>query len=409
MLDHLQERLQWLPKGWDVKQLGELQSVHIIGYGITRPGDHAENGVGMIRAADIQDGRLNSGHPRRIALEVHEANLRSQVQTGDIVVILVGRVGDAAVVTDKFHHWNTSRTVGIIRTADPEERAWLSLWLGSPEVRQWCERRATGSTLHRTLSLAALRDLPVPLPPVGPRGAFLRAMQILEEKSVTNVRIADCATALSDARFAIETWESQKWPERPIGTLVELQAGAAPRLRPDKDETKTEDVIAFAAPADVLQSDLPHLYRTERSLAAGDDLALCDPGSLLVASREDGVRVVRSEVPVAAGRGVLVLKSESPADSYWLLYEIRSRSTELAAHAQGSAGRELSRRGFASTKVRWPPQEVREQFARLADRLHVRVRIAQAENETLRNLRSQLLDGFLHGTIALKQIQHHLD
>ncbi|GLX05697.1 hypothetical protein [Microbispora sp. NBRC 16548] len=409
MLDGLQERLQRLPEGWIVKRLGELQSVHIIGYGITRPGDHAENGVGMIRATDIQNGRLNSGHPRRITHQVHEANLRSQVQAGDIVVILVGRVGDAAIVTDEFHHWNTSRTVGIIRTADPEERAWLSLWLGSPEVRQWCERWATGSTLHRTLSLAALRDLPVPLPPVGPRGALLRVIQILEAKNVTNVHIADCATALSDARFAIETQESKGWPERPIGTLVELQAGAAPRLRPDKDGTRTEDVIPFAAPADVLQSDLPHLYRTERSLAAGDDVALCDPGSLLVASREDGVRVVRSEVLVAAGRGVLVLRPESAADSYWLLHEIRSRSTELAASAQGSAGRELSRRAFSSTKVRWPPEEVRKRFARLADRLHARVRIAQAENETLRDLRSRVLDGFLNGTIALKQTQRPLD
>ncbi|WP_125636503.1 hypothetical protein [Nonomuraea sp. WAC 01424] len=401
MLDDLPERLQRLAKGWVVQRLDELQSVQMIGYGITRPGDHVGNGVGMIRAADIRDGRVDSGHPRRIAHQVHEANLRSQVQDGDIVMILVGRVGDVAVVTDEFHHWNTSRTVGIIRATDPEERAWLSLWLGSLEIRRWCERQATGSTLHRTLSLAALRNLPVPMPPVGPRSAFLRIMKVLDEKSATNVRIADCATELSDARFALRAQDSKEWPEQPIGALVELQAGTALGTRPAKNETRNENVVAFAAPADVLQSDLPHLYWTERSVAAGDGVALCDPGSLLVASRDDGVRVVRTEVPVAAGRGVLVLRPNSAADSCWLLHEIRCRSTELVANAQGSAGRELSLRAFASTKVRWPPHEVRMQFARLADLLHARVRISQVENETLHNLRSRIFDDFLNGAIAL--------
>lgn len=402
MLDALQERLRRLPRDWTVERLGELRSAHILGYGITRPGDHADDGVGMIRAADIQDGRLDSRQPRRISPQVHEANLRSRVEAGDIVVILVGRVGEAAVVTDEFHHWNASRTVGIIRVTDPDERAWLSLWLRSLEVRQWCERQAIGSTLQRTLALAALRNMPVPLPPAGARVAFLRAMQILGEKNATNTRIADCAITLSDARFAVETWQSREWPEQSFGALAELHAGTVSRPSPGKDGIPAKDRIAFASPADILQGDLPYLYRTERLLASADNASVCDLGSLLVASREDGVRVMRNEVPVAAGRGVLVIKPYSAADSYWLLHTIRSRSTELAANTQGSAGRELSRRAFSSTLVRWPPQEVRERFARIAGRLHVRAHIAQAENETLRNLGNQILDGFLNGTFAWK-------
>ncbi|MET8488221.1 hypothetical protein ABZV76_30500 [Streptomyces tendae] len=352
----------------------------------------------MIRAADIQDGRLRGDEPRRIDPRVHEANRRSRLETGDVVVVLVGRVGEAALVEAEFHHWNASRTVAVIRTREPDEAAWLNLWLGSPAVRAWCERQATASTLQRTLSVTALRKLPVPIPPAGLRAHLLRAMRLLEEKAATNARITECAMQLSDAHFAREASDGTPWPERPLASLVHITAGTAPRPRPDHDGAMSEPGTAFVAPADILQSTSPHLYATERRLPRGKEGRVCAPGSLLVASREDGVRAVMNHVPAAIGRNVLALEPESVSDAHWLLHELRSRSAEMAATAQGSAGRELSRKAFAATAVSWPPQEVREQFARLAGRLRERARIAENESERLRELRGRLLDGFLSGT-----------
>ncbi|MFD7065314.1 hypothetical protein [Streptomyces sp. NPDC059906] len=105
-----------------------------------------------------------------------------------------------------------------------------------------------------------------------------------------------------------------------------------------------------------------------------------------------------NHVPAAIGRNVLALEPESASDAYWLLHEIRLRPAELVATAQGSAGRELSRKAFAAITIRWLPQEVREQFARVAGRLHDRARIAESESERLRELRGRFLDGFLSGT-----------
>ncbi|UUU34349.1 hypothetical protein JIX56_33420 [Streptomyces sp. CA-210063] len=398
----MEQRLSRLPAGWRVAPLGDLRTVHVVGYGITRPGEHVDDGVGMIRAADVQDGTLHPDEPRRISHRVHETNRRSQLAAGDVVVVLVGRVGDAAVVPPRFHGWNAARTIGIIRVAEPDDATWLNVWLGSPEVRDWCERRATGSTLHRTLGLAVLRDLPVPLPPTGPRAAFLRAVRLLDEKTVTNRRISDCATALARARFVAETRHGAGWPERPLDTLVTMQAGAAPRPRPDHQDMSASEGITFVAPADVLQSGSADLYGTEHPIRPEQAEAVYGPHSLLLASREDGVRAVMTAGPVLPGRNVLVLRPSSTADAYWLLHDIRLRSAELAAAAQGSAGREISRRVLGTTMVRWPPQEVRQHFAKLAERLHERSRIAQVESEKLGSLRGQLLGSFLSGNFPEK-------
>ncbi|MER6323199.1 hypothetical protein [Streptomyces coelicoflavus] len=395
--EDLEGRLRRLPDGWAVGRLGDLPTAQVIGYGVTRPGAHTEDGVPMIRAADIQGGRLRGDEPRRIDFRVHEANRRSWLEIGDVVVVLVGRVGEAAVVEAGFHHWNASRTVAVIRAREPGEAAWLNLWLGSPEVRAWCEQRATASTLQRTLSLTALRNLPVPIPPAGSREPLLRGMRLLEEKTATNERISKCTMELSEAHFARVASGGTSWPERSLASLVPLTAGTAPRPRPTEEGALSEPGTAFVAPADILQSKSPHLYTTERRLPSGKEGRLCPPGSLLVASREDGVRAVMNHVPAAVGRNVLALEPESVPDAYWLLHEICSRGAELVATAQGSAGRELSRRAFAAITVRWPSRDVREQFARLAGRLHERARIADDESERLRELRGRLLDGFLSG------------
>ncbi|MFJ7997863.1 hypothetical protein ACIQ7D_12050 [Streptomyces sp. NPDC096310] len=400
----LEERLRPLPDGWAVGHLGRLRTVTVIGYGITRPGDHVDNGVGMIRAADVQDGQLNSHEPRRISFPTHAANARSELRAGDLVVVLVGRVGEAAVVTHAQHGWNASRTVAIVRTEDPGEAAWLRLWLGSPYVRDWCERRATSTTLQRTLSLAALRELPVPLPPTGRRAALVHTMRTVEAKSAVNTRIAECTVALSDARFAVAAQDHSAWPESPLSTLADLRSGSTPR--PGPDQSSAEAGTAFVAPADILRSDLPYLYPTDRRLTSFGKAAVCPPYSLLVATREDGVRAVLSEMTVAPGRGVLTLRPRTLSDAYWLLHEIRSRSTELTSTAQGAGGRELSRRAFGATTLRWPPSEVRERFAQAAGRLRLRAGAARQENEILRGLRGRLLDSFLDGTFIAEPTQH---
>ncbi|MEV7871566.1 hypothetical protein AB0P17_36960 [Streptomyces sp. NPDC088124] len=403
-VESLEERLRPLPDGWAVGQLGRLPSVTVIGYGITRPGDHVDNGVGMIRAADVQDGHLSIHEPRRISFSTHAANARSELRTGDLVVVLVGRVGEAAVVTSVHGGWNASRTVAIVRTADPDEAAWLRLWLGSPYVRDWCERRVISSTLQRTLSLATLRELPVPLPPARQRASFVHTMGVVEAKSTVNNHIAECSVALSDARFAVEAHAHSAWPEQSFGALVDLRSGSTPRPRPD--ESSTEVGTAFVAPADILRSHLPYLYPAPSWLSASGEARVCPPRSLLVATRDDGVRAVLNEMPVAPGRGILTLQPETPSDAYWLLHEIRSRSTELTSTAQGAGGRELSRRAFGATTLRWPPSEVRDRFAQVANGLHLRALAARRENEILRDLRGRLLDRFLDGTSATEPVRH---
>lgn len=363
----MNERPQWAA-------LVDLPGVEVVGYGINRPGRPVLDGVPMLRAGDIVDGRIQTTDMVRVGREVAEAHPKTRLRPGDLLIVLVGRVGEAAVTRPEHEGWNVARSVALVRCADPHLAQWLRIWLAMPTARAWCDTQAAG-TVQRTLGLRSLRQLPVALPSLADRERVLRVVRAIENRAEVNDRIAHTAVALADAHFAALAADRKGWPERRFKDVVrDARTGTVPR--PSAPSGGDE----WVAPVDVLRSPLPYIDTTDVS-----DLSSV-PGSVLVVPKAGQVHAAVSWTPVTVSRGVLALRPEQEGDTWWLLHEIRSRGSELSQLAQGTAGRELSARAFVQAAVAWPSDEVLARFARLASALHTRALVAQRENHTLRAL-----------------------
>ncbi|MFD7897349.1 hypothetical protein [Streptomyces sp. NPDC059743] len=369
----MNERPQWAA-------LTDLPGVEVVGYGINRPGRPDLDGVPMLRAGDIADGRIQTKEMVRVGREVAEAHPKTRLRPGDLLIVLVGRIGEAAVTRPEHEGWNMARSVALVRCADPRLAQWLRVWLAMPTARAWCDTQAAG-TAQRTLGLRSLRQLPVALPSQADRERTLRVVRAIESRAEVNDRIAHTAVALADAHFGALAADRKSWPERTFKDVVrDARTGTAGR------PPALSGGDAWVAPADVLRSPLPYIDTTDVSDLSGV------PGSVLVVPKTGQVHAAVSRTPLIVSRGVLALRPEQEGDTWWLLHEIRSRSSELSQLAQGTAGRELSARAFIQATVAWPPEEVLARFARLAGALHRRALTAQRENCTLR----ALLNDFLH-------------
>ncbi|WP_329182216.1 hypothetical protein OG754_40425 (plasmid) [Streptomyces decoyicus] len=334
----------------------------------------------MLRAGDIGDGRIHATEPMLISRNVDEANPRTRLRPGDVAIVLVGRVGEAACVTREHEGWQAARSLAVVRCVDPAFAEWLRVWLAAPAARAWCMAHATGSA-QATLGVTKLRKLPVPLPPPDVRDRTLHAVKVIEARIEVNERIARSAVALADAHFAAAAFDRSTWSQHCFKDVAQARTGASAKpteLLPEGEGT------AWAAPADVLHSPLPYLDRTAERV--GGDPAVCPTDSVLVAPKSGEVRAAINQIPMVAGRGVLAVQPRRPADVWWLLHEIRSRSGELSALGQGTVARELSARALLRASVSWPPTETRDRFARLASTLHARALAAARENCTLRPL-----------------------
>ncbi|MFJ1614010.1 hypothetical protein ACIODT_25100 [Streptomyces sp. NPDC088251] len=375
--------------------LGDLPGVASVTYGVVSPGPHEPGGVALLRAGDIAGGTVDRSNPMRISGEVHERHIRTALTPGDLVVVLVGRIGDAAVVGEELAGWNAARSVGIITFTD-EGRAhgigrWLLWWLRMPEARDWCAAHSAGSA-HSTLSISTLRQLNVPLPPPEPRNRLLRTMSLVEQRIAINARIAGCAVELADLHFTRSEQGGGGLSRCAVSDVSDVINGV---LREKSPETAGTEGVAWAAPSEVLQSPLPHVDRTSQRTWTHPD-AVCAPGVLLIAPRPGEVKTVVSGIPVVPGRGLLALRTADETDRMWMLHALRSRSHELVSTAQGAQAREMRLKAFSRWNVPWPGSAVRRSFARIAGPLHERACAAVSENRALEALIAAELAEVLH-------------
>ncbi|MFG3289689.1 hypothetical protein ACGF3G_12915 [Streptomyces sp. NPDC048179] len=367
---------------WTGTTLADAEKGLYITYGI-RDRDLPDQ-QGVVRAGDIRDGRVATEQPGRWG-SADPRETRAALRRDDLVVVLVRRVGDAALVTEEHHGWIATRSVGIIRSKDPLTTRWLRIWLRTARARAWIERHVTAH-VEPTLSLDALRKMPVLLPPRDQIERLDELVTLVETKRALNLGIAADAVELADAHHA--TWARQRasWPLSAFGKVVRARTGRAASSSVPEDDVDT----AWVAPADVLNASLPYIEATDHRGPA-DAGAVCEPGTLLIATRPAGGRAVVTLLPAAAGRSVLSLHPDDPVDRWWLLHELRSRSGEIADAAQGRHAREITQRAFARLEVPWPARDVRERFHHVAQPLHGLARQMLDENRSLDRFLRMLL------------------
>ncbi len=364
-------------------RLGALPGVASITYGVDRAGPNLKGEVPLLQAGHISDGRIRVHQPAFISQKEHAACTRSWLHVGDVAIVLVGRVGDAAVVTPGEHDWNAARSVGVVTCTEQGRHdgigSWVSFWLRSPAARAWCLEHSAG-TARASLSVAALRDLPVPMPPTADRSRIHDLLRVIDEKKAVNEQIAEGAVKLADAYFADILATDLSWDRATLADVAKVSTGLA---RPTRDDHSP--AVGWVTSAEVLQSTSPHLDQVARMIAASPE-HIVQPGTLLVASTPGGVQTVETLVPVIPSRGMLAVSPFYESDRMWLLHDLRTRASELVLTAQGRQARELSRGIFEQAPVRWPDQAVRESFGRLAGPLHERAKLVTAENRTLGSL-----------------------
>ncbi|WP_449483291.1 hypothetical protein [Streptomyces avidinii] len=362
-------------------QAGEVVEDLSITYGISD--SELPEHQGVVRIGDIRRGRVVTDQPGRRGA-AHPKDSRAVLQEGDLAVVLVRRVGDAALITAEHHGWIATRGIGIIRAKNPAIARWLRIWLQTPSAQAWIDQHVTAH-VEPTLSLHALRRMPVSIPPPNQIEMLHELVGVFEAKAELNLSIAASAVELADAYHGTWARNAASWAKHQFAAVTDARTGTG------KSVVDVGGVRpARITPAEILGASLPYVDAIDgQDLAAHPDA--CDSGTILIASRPGGARVVVTRAPALPGRGVLAVRPAEPSDLWWLLHELRSRCGELPQAAQGGSAREITRRAFLRLDVTWPGWHVREQFHRVAEPLHSRAQMALDENRTLNELLGHLL------------------
>lgn len=217
---------------WDTVPLDRLiEPGRGISYGIVQPGAPVPSGVPIVRVGDLRDGTISVSAPLRVAPSVEAAYARTRLTGGELLLTIVGTVGEAAVVPMTLAGWNVARAVAVIPVRKEVGAYWVKLALAAPGVREIIDSRLN-TTVQATLNLRDVAQLPIALPPAREREAIAQILGTLDDKIEINLRMNDTLDAIARALF--NSWFVDFDPVRAKAS-GELPSAICRRLRLSPD------------------------------------------------------------------------------------------------------------------------------------------------------------------------------
>ncbi|MCC6334283.1 MAG: restriction endonuclease subunit S [Myxococcales bacterium] len=174
-----------------------------ISYGVVQPGQHVDDGVPIVRVTDIRHGRINQVDPLRVDPEIADKYRRTVLRGGELLLTLVGTVGETAVVPASLAGWNTARAVAVLPVLDEPGPRWVQYALQTGPAREYIQTRLN-TTVQATLNLGDVTTLPIPMPPRETRERILRILGALDDKIELNRKMN--ATLEAMARALFKSW-----------------------------------------------------------------------------------------------------------------------------------------------------------------------------------------------------------
>jgi type I restriction enzyme S subunit len=180
--------------------LGELLSDKGITYGVVKPGDHSPNGIPLIKAADVGNGRVNASPAFKISQDKHQEHCRTELTGGELLITLVGTPGQCAIAPAEIKGFNVVRAVGVFNVELIADNRYIMYAIQGPRSQSHI-RNVCNTTVQATLNLGDLKGLPLSIPPLAEQKAIAHILGTLDDKIELNRKTNETLEAMAKALF----------------------------------------------------------------------------------------------------------------------------------------------------------------------------------------------------------------
>ena len=164
-----------IPENWTWARLSSA-SVSIAD-GDHQPPPQVQDGIPFLVISNVSDGRVDFSNTRYVPKEYFASLADIRIpQRGDLLFTVTGSYGIVIPVQTE-RKFCFQRHIALIKLSclSPE---FMRLWLSSPLVYEQCRKSATG-TAQKTVGLASLKGLLIPIPPLNEQMRIIQKLNTL--------------------------------------------------------------------------------------------------------------------------------------------------------------------------------------------------------------------------------------
>ncbi|GAA1601916.1 restriction endonuclease subunit S [Catellatospora bangladeshensis] len=383
--------------------LGDSLEVLIDNRGKNPP--YTENGIPVISAKAVKNGRINLGEARRISRETYENWMQVEINRHDVILTSEAPLGECALVESDEPLAIAQRLYALRGRKGVLDSRYLYYAFKTKSVQADLYSRASGSTVAG-IRQPELLKVRIPDPGYTTQMAIAEILGALDDKIGVNERIAETYEALLAARFVQYGWDDEPG----------LLSNTVPLM----------DLISFNP-----------TYPTPRGIAAYVDMAavptsrgrVTSPGRRVATSGmkfRNGDTIMARITPclengktafidfldadeIAVGSTEFIVLRSKPGIPQHFTYAI-ARSPRFRQHAisnmVGTSGRQRCPADvLPGFRIVRPDEADLQKFGADAQAMFNHVRSLDAESIHLAGLRDSLLPGLISGALRLKDAE----
>lgn len=422
--------------------LADLSLGNTITYGVVQPGADDPHGVPMIRVNNFTANGLDLSNLAHITPSIEAKYTRTRLHPHDVLITVVGSVGQVAIVPAEAANWNIARAVALIRPADMKLSRWIALCLRSP-FSQHSLNVTANTTVQTTVNLKELKQLAIPMPPTREREEIAATLSALDDRiellRQTNATLEAIAQTLfrswfidfdpvrakaegrwpngmdaATAELLPDSFEDsplgpipQGWRVDEIGNVVNCIGGATPSTKEPSFWEPAEH--HWVTPKDLSGLAAPVLMDTSRKISTAGlkriSSGTLPKGTLLLSSRAPIGYLAITQIPTAINQGFIAMPLGGELPPTYLLFWARWNLDSIKQVANGSTFMEISKSAFRPIKLCVPSKKIVKAFASIAEPLLERIAANEAQRTQLAQLRDTLLPRLISGKLRLPEAQ----
>ncbi|WNK03346.1 restriction endonuclease subunit S [Escherichia coli] len=223
-----------LPEGWETSSIGDLCKK--VTDGSHNPPKASETGLPMLSAKNINNGSIIFNETHRVISEAEfwEENKRTNIESGDVLLTIVGTLGRTALVPQDFIPFTLQRSVAVMSTSELEP-SYFRYALENREFQIQIHENAKG-TAQKGIYLNALKKLTINIAPKNEQKIITEKLDtLLAQVDSTKARLEQIPQILKRFRQAVlaaamrgelsETWRTHNSFNISLHKYYELTKG----------------------------------------------------------------------------------------------------------------------------------------------------------------------------------------
>lgn len=375
-----------------------------ISYGIVQPGSHTESdSVPIIRVNNIKNGYIKTVDVLKVASSIEEKYQRTRLSGGELLITVVGSIGECAIVPPSLEGWNVARAVSVARIKDIFDKRFIKYAFKTEEIKFQMYGN-TNDTVQPTLNLSSLKSLKLLIPPLPEQRAIAAVLSSLDDKidllHHQNATLEAMAEALFRQWFVVEARE--EWETKPLSYFGDVVCGKTPSKKVQK---YYGGHIPFIK--------IPDMHGQTFIFSTGDTLS--EDGKKSQANKTLPAKTICVSCIATVGL-VSMTTIESQTNQqinsivpykdeyrYYLYLQMKSSCDLLHALASGgTATLNLNTGNFSKIEIPNPPEIQLEQFHMQVSSFYDKILANQTQIRTLTTFRDTLLPKLMSGEVRVK-------